>query len=139
MFQLNLVTPEKKLVTDLEVDEVLVPAYRGQLDILPGHAPLMTTLLTGVLRYRAKGSSKWETVVVSWGYMQVHPEGVVVLADVADSLEEINRARAEEELKSAKAAMVGSLLESDQMEMFQRKMDRAQAHIDALNAHETKH
>ena len=54
MFTLNLVTPEKKLVTDLEVEEVIVPGFKGQLDILPGHAPLMTTLGTGVLRYRAR-------------------------------------------------------------------------------------
>ena len=57
MFTLNVVTPEKKLVTDIEIDEVLVPAYRGQLDILPGHAPIMTTLWmqwleSGEARYR---------------------------------------------------------------------------------------
>ncbi len=39
MFTLNVVTPEKKIVTDLEIDEVIVPGYKGELDILPGHAP----------------------------------------------------------------------------------------------------
>src|SRR5687768_14388596 len=110
MFILNLVTPEKKLVTDLEIDEVIVPAFRGQLDILPGHAPLMTTLGTGLLKYRAKGATGFESVVVSWGYCEVHPQGVVVLAEIAESLEEIDRARAEEALKKAQAALVDPLL-----------------------------
>lgn len=135
MFLLNLVTPEKKLVTDIEVDEVVVPAYRGQLDILPGHAPLMTTLSTGVLKYRPKGSTQFESVVVHWGYMEVHPEGVVVLADTAESLAEIDRARAEEEFKAAQRALVDPLLESDQIEMFQRKLASAQARLDALGIH----
>ena len=91
MFLLNLVTPEKRLVTELEVEEVRVPGYRGHLDILPGHSPLMTTLSTGVLKYRAKGSDKLETVVVSWGYCEVNPFGVTVLAETAESLAEIDR------------------------------------------------
>jgi F-type H+-transporting ATPase subunit epsilon len=135
MFVLNLVTPEKKLVTDLEIDEVLVPAYRGQLDILPGHAPLMTTLSTGLLKYRPKGGGQQITVVVSWGYCEVHPDGVVVLAEVAESLEEIDRARAEEELKHAHKMLLDPLLEADQMQMFQIKLERAQARLEALGVH----
>src|SRR4051812_22754345 len=135
MFILNLVTPEKKLVTDLEIEEVLVPAFKGQLDILPGHAPLMTTLATGLLKYRVKGSTQFETVVVSWGYMQVHPEGVVVLADIAETTAEIDRIRAEEQLKAAKAGLVDPLLENDQMVMFQHKLERAQARLEALGIH----
>ena len=132
MFTLNLVTPEKKLVTDLEIEEVIVPGFKGQLDILPGHAPLMTTLSTGVLKYRAKGSSSFETVVVSWGYCEVHPDGVIVLAEIAESLEQIDRARAEAALKKASAKLLDPLLESDQIEMMQRKLERNQARLAAL-------
>ena len=138
MFTLNLVTPEKKLVTDLEIEEVLVPGYRGQLDILPGHAPLMTTLTTGVLKYRAKGSSQFETAVVSWGYCEVNPQGVVVLAELAESLEEINREHAVEELKKSKAMLIDPLLEADQMEVWHQKLERAQARLDALGVHSTE-
>jgi F-type H+-transporting ATPase subunit epsilon len=136
MFVLNLVTPEKKLVTDLEIDEVIVPAYRGQLDILPGHAPLMTTLSTGILKYKAKGASSHETVVVSWGYCEVHPEGVIVLAEIAESLEEIDRQRAEAALKTAQAKLLDPLLEADQMEMMQRKVARNEARLEALGLHD---
>lgn len=135
MFTLNVVTPEKKLVTEIEIDEVLVPAYRGQLDILPGHAPLMTTLSAGVLKYRPKGSSKLETVVVAWGYCEVHPEGVIVLAQTAESLEELDRARVEATLKEMKTKMLEPFLQADQVEMFQRKMQVEEARLEALGLH----
>lgn len=135
MFTLNLVTPEKRLVTDLEIEEVLVPAYRGQLDILPGHAPLMTTLATGVLKYRAKGSTQFETAVVSWGYLEVNPEGVVVLAEIAESLAEIDRERALETLKTGKQMLLDPLLEADQIEVWHQKLERAQARLEALGIH----
>lgn len=139
MFTLNLVTPEKKLVTDLEIDEVIVPGFKGQLDILPGHAPLMTTLGTGTVKYRAKGSSAFETMLVSWGYCEVHPDGVIVLAEVAEALGEIDRARAEANLRKAQAALVDPLLEADQMEMMHRKVERNQARLLALGQHDTSH
>lgn len=139
MFVLNLVTPEKKLVTELEVEEVIVPAFRGQLDILPGHAPLMTTLSTGVLKYKAAGATKYETVVVSWGYCEVHPEGVIILAETAESLEELNRERAEQAMQKAQKALVDPFLEADQVEMFQRKLARAEARLSALSGSEHTH
>ena len=137
MFTLNVVTPDKKLVTDLEIDEVVVPGFKGELDILPGHAPLMTTLGTGVLRYRAKGTTTFETAVVSWGYCEVFPHGVIVLAEVAESLAEIDRARAEANLKKARSALLDPLLEADQMEMMHRKVDRNQARLNAVSHHDS--
>ena len=139
MFTLNLVTPEKKLVTELEIDEVLVPGFMGQLDILPGHAPLMTTLTTGVLKYRARGSSEFLLVVVSWGYAQVHPGGVVILADLAEAREEIDRTKAEAGLREANAKLLDPLLDMDQMEVFRHKLDRAQARLEALGLDSTEH
>ena len=139
MFLLNLVTPEKRVATDVEVEEVIVPAYRGQLDILPGHAPLMTTLGTGTLKYKSKGSSNYESVVVSWGYCQVNPTGVVILAETAESLEEIDRARAEAALKKAKAQLMEPILEPDQIAKLQHKMARATARLEATGGAETAH
>src|SRR5690606_33595712 len=106
MFKFTFVTPEKKIVTDLEVDEVIVPAYRGELNILPGHSPLVTTLNIGVLKYRAKGSTTFESAVVSWGYCEVDPQGVNVLAETAETLEEISKERAELALKKAESRLV---------------------------------
>jgi F-type H+-transporting ATPase subunit epsilon len=130
-FKLNLVTPEKRIVTDGEIDEVIIPGHRGQLDILPGHAPLITTLSEGVLKYRLKGSATFESVVVSWGYAEIHADGVSVLAETAESLAEINKQRAEEALKKAEARLMDPMLEPDQVETLQRKMRRAQARLHA--------
>jgi F-type H+-transporting ATPase subunit epsilon len=138
MFQLNLVTPEKKLVTDLEVDEVIVPGFKGQLDILPGHAPLMTTLGTGVLKYRAKGSSTYEVTAVSWGYCHVSTEGVTVLAETAESVAEINRERAEAALKKASQQLLEPMLQADQMAHLQHTVARAQARLEALGTTSTQ-
>lgn len=134
MFVLNLVTPEKKVLTDAEVEEVIVPAYKGQLDILPGHAPLMSTLGTGVLKYRLKGSADYEKVAVSWGYLEVNFKGVTVLAETAESLEEIDRARSEAALKKAQTQLMEPILEPDQIHELQVKVARAQARLEALGA-----
>ena len=138
MFTLSLVTPEKKLVTDAEVDEVIVPAFKGELDILPGHAPLMTTLSTGVLRYRLKGSATLVPVVVSWGYCEVHGDGVVILAETAESLQEIDRERAERAMREAEKRLMDPMLEPDQITQFQRKLSRAQVRLAAAR-NETSH
>jgi F-type H+-transporting ATPase subunit epsilon len=103
MFKLTLVTPEKRLVVDQEIDEVTVPGFKGELNILPGHAPLITTLETGVLRYRLKGQSE-QKVAISWGYCQVSPQGVNILAEYAAvpldlQIDELKRALVEGERK----------------------------------------
>jgi F-type H+-transporting ATPase subunit epsilon len=135
MFTLSLVTPEKKIVTDMELDDLVVPAFRGELNILPGHAPLMTTLGTGLLRYKLKGESEYTAAVISWGYCEVHPTGVNVLAETAETLEEIDRARAEEAQARAEKALVDPSLEPDQIKKFQRKLQRARARLSAGQTH----
>lgn len=131
MFKFSLVTPEKKVTSDLDVEEVVIPAFRGELNILPGHAPLVTTLNIGLLRYRPAKSNHFESAVVSWGYCEVTKDSVVVLAETAETLDEINLERAEEALKEAQKRLVDPSLESDQMKKFQRKLERAQARLDA--------
>ncbi len=106
MFTLTLVTPEKKIVAGAEIEEVFVPGFRGELNILPGHAPLMTTLSTGVLKYRLKGESTLRFVAISWGYAQVNPQGVNVLAETAERPEDLDLKRVDETLKEAQAALV---------------------------------
>lgn len=125
MFTLTLVTPEKKFVSGQEIDEIFVPGYAGELNILPGHAPLMTTLRTGVLRYRLKGDSKLQYVAVSWGYCQVNPSGVNVLAETAERPEDIDLERAERALKEAEAKLTSSDIDVEALERHQNKVLRA--------------
>jgi F-type H+-transporting ATPase subunit epsilon len=132
MFKLTLVTPQKRLMTDVEIEEVIVPANRGQLNILPGHAPLMTTLTAGVFKVRLKGESAFKSAAISWGYCEVNPLGVNVLAETAEWPEEVSKERAEEQLKLAHARMQqAGLAPADYIEA-QRKIQKEQARIELL-------
>ena len=80
MLKLNVLTPERKAVVDLDVTQVTVPAYSGEMTILPGHAPLVTTLGTGIIKYKV-GADKMYKALISSGYCEVTPTGVNVLAE----------------------------------------------------------
>ncbi len=128
MFKLNLVTPEKKILTDHEVEEVVVPGQAGQLDILPGHAPLLTTLNAGVLEYKEPGSNERKSVVLSWGYCEVNPKGIHVLAETAEVPEELDHKRAENALKRSEAKLKEGLTVGETIK-HQRKLSRARTRI----------
>lgn len=128
MLKLTVVTPEKKLVTDVEVEDVFVPAYRGELNILPGHAPLMTTLSTGVVQFKRKGASAFEKIAVSWGYCEVANDIVSILAETAESQAEIDLARAELAFKNSEKALAGDV-GGDQLEKYRLKRERALVRI----------
>ncbi len=133
MFVLNLVTPEKKITTDVEVEEVILPGERGQLTLLPGHAPLITTLGVGMVQYRLKGESQFTSAVVSWGYCEVNAHGVNVLAETAESIDEIDRDRAEAAVRKAQKMLTDPGLEANQVLKYQRKLKRALARIETLS------
>jgi F-type H+-transporting ATPase subunit epsilon len=137
MFTLSVLTPEKRLLSEQEIDEVVVPGFLGQLDILPGHAPLLTTLSTGIMRYRLKGESNFYSVVVSWGYMEVNPLGVVILAETAETESEVDRSRAETSLRESTLRLTNS--SPEEMEKYQRKIERAQARLELLNVDALSH
>jgi F-type H+-transporting ATPase subunit epsilon len=90
--QLEIVTPEK-LVLNESVDEVVAPGLDGELGILPDHTPLISQLKTGVLTYRLGAERK--QLHVSGGFVEVLPDRVSVLSDVAEKPEEIDLSRAQ--------------------------------------------
>ena len=90
---LEIVTPEKQLFSGA-VDAVTVPANTGYLGILPGHAPLLAELGIGEISY--KTGSKTEYLSCSWGFLEVLPDRVVLLAQSAESASDIDLKRAEE-------------------------------------------
>ena len=136
---LTLVTPEKKLLTDVEVEEVFVPGFRGELNILPGHAPLMTTLSTGVLRYRLKGQTELKSIVVSWGYCEVNPNGILVLAETAERVEDIDQERALAAWKLANERIDSGELDPANIEKYRRKLQRADVRRAAIKGNQTSH
>ena len=90
-FQLEIVTPEKK-VLDTAAEEVQIPGKNGYLGILPGHAPLITELAVGEIKFRAGGEE--QRLAVAWGFAEVLPDKVTVLAESAERPSEIDVERA---------------------------------------------
>jgi F-type H+-transporting ATPase subunit epsilon len=92
-FQFEIVTPEKLVVRD-QAEEMQIPGKNGYLGILPGHAPLITELGVGEISYRSQGYT--HRLAVAWGFAEVLPDKVTVLAETAERAEEIDVKRAEE-------------------------------------------
>lgn len=89
--QLEVVTPERRVLEE-SVNSVTVPGLGGELGILPGHAPLISELQTGVLSYTEDGSTF--QLHVSGGFVEVNQDRVAVLAEIAERPDEIDAARA---------------------------------------------
>ncbi len=95
---LQIVTPQR-LLAEEEADEVQLPARRGYLGILPGHAPLLTELGVGDLKYKL-GKDVYHLAIVN-GFAEVLPDRVIVLAEIGERAEEIDVGRARDALKRA--------------------------------------
>ena len=103
--ELQVVTPERHVLSE-DVESVEMPGKDGYLGILPGHAPLLTEMGIGILTYR-KGSET-RSLTTMGGYGEVLPNRVIVLAETAERIEEIDRSRAQAALDRAKANMPGA-------------------------------
>ncbi len=95
---LTVVTRERKIV-EVDVEEIVLPAFDGEIGILPGHTPLLTTLRIGQMRYRT--GSTVNRLVLSWGFAEVLPDRVIVLAERGVLPAEIDYAAAESERTAA--------------------------------------
>ena len=91
--ELIVVTPERQLLRETVV-EATIPGLQGALGILPGHAPLMTELGIGELKYRTATSSQPISLAVIRGFAEVLPDRVTLLAETAERAEEIDLNRA---------------------------------------------
>jgi len=95
---LEVVTPEHLLLSK-QVDEVIAPGSDGEFGVLPGHAAFLTTLKIGELRYKI--GDTWSYMSVLWGYAEVNPTKVTVLAEIAEKAEDINVERAAQKVAEA--------------------------------------
>ncbi len=96
--QLEIVTPERLVEKDT-VSEVQIPGKDGYLGILPGHAPLITELGVGEIRYRGDGMEY--RLAVAWGFAEVLPNKVTILAETAERANEIDLPRAQKAKQAA--------------------------------------
>ena len=100
---LNIVSPDVSI--SHEVDEVSLPGVEGDFGVLPGHTPFFTALRTGSMWYR-QGAEK-HSLLVSIGFVEVLPDRVSVLAQVAERAEDLDQARAEAGMKRAEEQLGG--------------------------------
>ena len=108
--QLQIVSAERALV-DERVDEIEIPGADGYFGVLPGHTPLLALLGAGELWYR-RGSEK-HYLAIAFGFAEVQPDRVAILAQIAEKPHEIDVARAEAAKKRAEERLAKPTLEMD--------------------------
>jgi len=96
--KLDIVTPYGLILSE-DVEEVTCTGSEGDFGVLPGHVPFFTTLKIGMLAYKKGNATKY--VFVNWGYAEVGPDRVMVLADSAEKSEDIDADRAKAAMKRA--------------------------------------
>ena len=108
--QLLIVSADRALV-DETVDEVEIPGFDGYFGVLPGHTPLLAVLHVGELWYR-QGAEK-HYLSIAFGFAEVQPDRVTILAQIAEKAEEIDLARAEAAKKRAEERIVRADIDMD--------------------------
>jgi F-type H+-transporting ATPase subunit epsilon len=119
---LEITTPMRLVVAE-QVDEVVAPGIEGYFGVLPGHAPFLTTLGTGIVTYRI-GRDEHQ-LAVSGGFAEVRNDKVIILADTAERPEEIDRARAERARERAERRLSGRTQEEVDYARCQAALARA--------------
>lgn len=102
--QLDIVTAEQVIYSEEGVDQVVAPGSDGEFTVLPQHAEFITTLRPGELRITKAGSE--DAMAITGGFLEVRDDRIVVLADAAERVEEIDVARAEEARLRAEEALL---------------------------------
>lgn len=100
---LQIVTPEGTLLKDVATDAVIIPSSEGSMGILHNHAPMVTTLKVGVLRY--KQGNNYARVALGGGFLELSNNRITVLADTAESGDTIDILRAQEARKRAESRL----------------------------------
>ncbi len=107
---LEVVTPEKLLLSQ-EVDEVIAPGSEGEFGVLPGHCHFLSSLRIGELRYKAQ--EVWRYMSILWGYAEVTPTKVTVMAEIAEKAEDIDVGRAQQAVEKAEQRLQAGGLPSE--------------------------
>jgi F-type H+-transporting ATPase subunit epsilon len=97
---LEIVTPDKLLLSQ-EVDEIIAPGVEGEFGVLPGHCQFLSSLRVGELKYRVGDAVNHMTIM--WGFVDVTPKRVTVLAEIAEKAEDIDIERAQAKVLEAEA------------------------------------
>jgi len=99
---LEIVNPEGLLLRE-QVEQVIAPGEEGYFGVLPGHTPFMTNLGMGIIDYKKDG--QWSHLTCFWGFCEVLPDRVNILAEIGERAEDIDLARAEAAKARAETAL----------------------------------
>ncbi len=108
--QLHIVSADRSLINEA-VDEVQIPGSEGYFGVLPGHTPLLASLGAGELWYRQGQETHY--LAMAYGFAEIQPDRVTVLAEFAERADEIDAARAESAKKRAEQRLVSPVLDMD--------------------------
>jgi F-type H+-transporting ATPase subunit epsilon len=126
-FQLEIVTPEKLVVKD-RAEEMQIPGKNGYMGILPGHAPLISELSVGQISYRSGNETHY--LCVAWGFAEVLPDKVTILAETAERGEDVDCGRAQKAKERAEQRLTSGDPEVD-VPRAQDALARANARLGA--------
>ena len=124
--KLNIITPEKVVFSE-DVDQVTIPTMDGEITLLPNHIPLVGLLKAGELII--KKGNEVIPLAVSGGMLQIRADGVTILADTAERVEEIVEERAEEARKAAEKLMEEKRFDAEEYATIAAKMERELARL----------
>ena len=122
----ELVSPERLLMSE-DVDAVEIPGTEGDMGILPGHAPVLSTLRPGVVTVTR--GSKSDRIFVRGGFAEVNPQGLTVLAEVAIPIAELDAGKIAEQIRNAESDVADAKTDESRR--------RAQENLDHLKALES--
>jgi F-type H+-transporting ATPase subunit epsilon len=126
---LVVVTRERKIL-EQEVDEVELPASDGEIGILPGHTPLLALLRIGQMRYRTGNTV--ERLVISWGFAEVLPDRVIVLAERGFLPGEVDQSAAEQQRRDAERELADLSSHDPQFVVVEGRLEES---IALINIH----
>jgi len=132
---LEIVAPSRQVVRSEHVDEVIAPGSEGEFGVLPGHTPFLATLKVGMLSYRE--GTEWHHLAVEWGYAEVGPDRIVILAEGADRAVDIDITEARLAKERAEK-MLGEKLEEKDHEKARVDLMRALIRIQVAEKHGQK-
>jgi F-type H+-transporting ATPase subunit epsilon len=132
-FHFDLVSPEK-IAYSGEVDQVDVPGAEGDFGVLAGHAPVVATIRPGILTVMAGGTQ--QKIIVLGGLAEVSAKGLTILADVATSLDDLDRAALADQISGMEAKLSGkqgSELDREIERLDHFKSIQSQIHATAMH------
>ena len=122
--RLTVTTPEREILTSVEVKEVVVPGVKGQMGILEGHAPLVTTLGSGVLRYQKTTDPEPSEMAISWGFMEVRADQeVLILAESVQTKEHLQKDSLKRDLKNLHSRLQDMSLPPEEQRKLKQQIE----------------